>query len=263
MAAVSGAQRLPSHRRLIVMCTVSFIPNKTGFDLAMNRDEQLGRMAALPPAMIEHGVFKALYPRELQGGTWIGLNEAGLAFALINWYSETQRQAAGTLSRGGVIPALLATATARDAESALMEMPLKRLNPFRIIVISLAEHCLHEWRSNGEMIKGSVLPWDKHHWFSSGFDEATANRIRLATCQQAAQELDADTLPWLRRLHSSHHPAKDAFSICMHRIGACTVSYTEIVADSKSAVMTYHASPMCGRGPHLSSCVRLLLRTKH
>ena len=97
------------------MCTVSFLPARDGYQLAMNRDEQLSRMAAFPPATQKCGALRALYPHELSGGTWVGVNEAAVGFALVNWYSKPQRKGSDTLSRGMVIPELLAS---RDIEGA-------------------------------------------------------------------------------------------------------------------------------------------------
>ncbi len=237
------------------MCSVSFLPHSGGFDLLMNRDELLSRPAALPPSIHRCGGLAALYPHELHGGTWAGINESGLTLALINWYS--QPQLAGTLSRGEVIPALLAEETAGEAEVRLKALPLSRMNPFRLIIVSPSEKRLQEWRSSGSLLEGSALPWEKCHWFSSGFDEEQANHVRRLTCGDAAGEADADTLPWLRRLHRSHVPTNGAFSLCMHRADACTVSCTEISLNSTGAVMAYHAGPPCCSGPPFTMSLRL------
>ena len=66
------------------MCTVSFIPRPEGFYLAMNRDESVDRVLALPPAEFRRAGLRCLYPHEPAGGTWIGANEAGLCLALMN-----------------------------------------------------------------------------------------------------------------------------------------------------------------------------------
>lgn len=243
------------------MCSVSFLPHSRGFDLLMNRDEQLSRPAALPPAVHQCGEFAGLYPCELGGGTWIGLNEAGLTLALINWYS--QPQCASTLSRGVVIPALLAAETAREVDVRLRALPLSRMNPFRVMVISPGEKRLQEWRSNGTLLEGFALAWERRHWFSSGFDEDEANRVRRLTCRRAAGDFDEGTLPWLRRLHRSHQPARGAFSVCMHRVDAGTVSCTGVSVCRDEARMTYHAGPPCRRGPHFVKGLRLHAEKAH
>lgn len=239
------------------MCTVSFLPADDGFHLAMNRDEQLSRRAALPPGIAKRGALRALYPRELSGGTWIGVNEAGIAFALINWYSQPQRKGADTISRGEVIPALLAADTAAEAEALLASLDVAEMNPFRLIVASNSERVLQEWRSIGGRIEGVSMPWKRAHWFSSGFDEAEAGRVRALTCARAARLSPPDSAAWLRELHGSHHPSKGAFSICMHRIDACTVSCTELSVDKASAAMRYAAGPACERGPRFAKTLRL------
>src|SRR5271165_3685691 len=83
------------------MCTVTFSPRKTGYALAMNRDEQLTRAAGLPPARkILNGL---LCPSEPGGGTWIAINQHGVSFALIDWYSVAARVRGDSVSRGEII----------------------------------------------------------------------------------------------------------------------------------------------------------------
>jgi hypothetical protein len=239
------------------MCTVSFLPSADGYHLAMNRDEQLSRMAALPPEQMRCGTLKAIYPHELGGGTWVGVNETGLAFALINWYSQPQRPRAGMITRGDVIPALLRAVTIAEARALLAQLPLDRMNPFRLIMVSDRENAVVESRWSGESLEEIMLPWQRQHWFSSGFDESEANRRRRLTCAREARSSSPDSVKWLRNLHRSHHPSKGAFSICMHRVDACTVSYTELSVNKLAAVMTYSAGPACERGPHFSKTLRI------
>ena len=73
------------------MCSVSFVPRDDGFVLAMNRDELFSRAAALPPEVRSLGKLAALCPREPAGGTWVGVNTAGMAFSLINWHLRPER----------------------------------------------------------------------------------------------------------------------------------------------------------------------------
>jgi hypothetical protein len=48
-------------------------------------------------------------------------------------------------------------------------------------------------------------------------------------------------------LHRSHQPDRDAFSVCMHREDAETVSYTEILATRRWAKMRYCARSPCAK----------------
>ena len=60
------------------MCTVTLIARRNGYALGMNRDERLARVAALPPKNQRLERRHALFPSEPNGGTWIGVNDAGV-----------------------------------------------------------------------------------------------------------------------------------------------------------------------------------------
>lgn len=227
------------------MCSVSFVPRDDGFVLAMNRDELLSRDSALPPEVLWRGRLAVLCPRECSGGTWIGVNSAGMAFSLINWHSQPERVCGDLISRGEVVRALLSARGANSAASILKELPLKHMNPFRVIVVSLDERSLIEWRSGRDALEFSFLSWTRHHWFSSGLDEATANIMRRGVCSQVAD--DSLDVPSLRKLHRSHAPKVGPFSLCMHREDAGTVSYTELSVSGRMASMYYIDGPPCSR----------------
>jgi hypothetical protein len=226
------------------MCSVSLLPRDDGFVLAMNRDESLSRVSALPPEVLGRDGLSMLCPRELSGGTWIGVNSAGMAFSLINWYSQPDCAFGNPVSRGQVVRALLSARSQAAAASLLRELPLQRMNPFRLMVVSSSERSLTEWRSGGGDLEPFDLPWKRHHWFSSALDEGKANRIRRRVCARIDDDLD---LPSLRKLHRSHAPKAGPFSLCMHRKDACTVSYTEINVRGPMATTYYIAGPPCSK----------------
>jgi hypothetical protein len=242
------------------MCTVSFLPSADGYHLAMNRDEQLSRKAALPPALQRCGAIRALYPHELSGGTWIGVNEAAVSFALINWYSKPQRKGSDTPSRGRIIPELLHARNVEETRAGLSTVDLGRMNPFRLIMISGSERQIVEWRAADGSVEELCLPWERQHWFSSGFDEVGANRWRRIACLHETERSSPNSPGWLRRLHRSHHPTRGAYSICMHRVDACTVSSTELSVNATAAAMIYRAGPACQRGPRFRRTLRLSVR---
>ena len=236
------------------MCSVSFLPHTDGFVLAMNRDESRLRLSALPPEVLLRDELTMLYPRELNGGTWVGINSAGMAFALINWYSQPGCDHPNAVSRGEVVRTLLASRRSTAAASLLTGLPLSRMNPFRLMVISFKQRSLSEWQSRGGNLKRLELPWRRHHWFSSGLDEAKANEIRRRRCERAHGCLDSKTL---RKLHRSHSPKTGPFSWCMHQNDACTVSYTEIDVRGSIASTYYIAGSPCSRAPRFTASIHL------
>jgi hypothetical protein len=217
----------------------------------MNRDESVSRPVALWPEVHSIDGRPCVYPREPAGGTWIGLNDAGLCLALINWYAVPVRPVNGTISRGTIVKALLKARTLDESYSTLRLLPLNRLPPFRLIAIALRERAVVEFRWDQDVLLPERKRWTADHWFSSGLDESAAQAKRGEVCLQAWKKPHAGELQWLRELHKSHLPERGAFSICMHREEAATVSYTEIEIEDSLGVMRYHSGPLCGGSPDL------------
>jgi len=227
------------------MCTVTFIARKRGYALGMNRDEKLARVQALPPAERLVEGRRVLYPSEPAGGTWIALNESGVTFALINWYSITTRVNGAATSRGEVVVAVSGLDAESNAAARLQELPLKRINPFRLIGVFPVTRQVVEWRWDSKCLTAAEHRWKTQQWISSGFDEPTAQRVRNQTFQRAARQNSVGSLDWLRRLHRSHSPQSGPFSTCMHRDDATTVSYAEITVSPGKAAMSYHSGSPC------------------
>ncbi len=241
------------------MCTVSFLPRPQSFYLAMNRDEKRDRFAALAPAVVELEGRRAIFPREPAGGTWIAVNDAGVCLTLINWHRVQLKPKNDCVTRGLVVRELAGKCTAVEIATAMKMLPLRKLRPFRLIMIAPSQKRVIEWRWNLQRLAIRNHQWRRQHWFSSGFDERTAERIRAKVCAsfvaggddpgrrnaRAGVNADGYSLKWLRGLHCSHAPRRGPFSICMHRPDAATVSYTEISVSEKRATMRYKPGPVC------------------
>ena len=249
------------------MCTVSFLPNAKGFYLAVNRDEKLTRCRGLAPAIVNFRPRRAMFPREPNGGTWISANDAGTCLALINWHRVESEPAHHAVSRGEVVRELAGKSSMREIAEALAGLPLNRLRPFRLIAIIPSKKTVMEWRWNLQQLSTHKHAWKSRHWFSSGFNECRAERVRAGVCasfvtggddfgsretsprrKRAGVNAAGYSLSTLRRLHRSHLPERGPFSICMHRSDAATVSYTEIAVSGRRAAMRYKPGPTCSNG---------------
>ena len=230
------------------MCTVTFIPRKKGYLLGMNRDEKRSRVKGLPPAIHESRGHRMIYPSEPTGGTWIALNDLGVSFALINWYSIPARISSHAVSRGEVIPSVGAADSSIMVDKIIAQIPLKRTNPFRLVAVFLNSREIVEWRWDLKQLTRKEHPWRAQLWISSGFNEPQAQKVRSATFKKALRQKTAGSLRWLRRLHRSHVPHSGPFSICMHRDDAVTVSYTEIYLHWTRSMVTHS----CGAGCSMS-----------
>lgn len=250
------------------MCTVSFVPKPHGFYLAMNRDEKRDRPAALIPTVVEIEGRRAVFPYEPTGGTWISVNDGGVCLALINWYRIQRKPNNGSLSRGLVVRELAGESSTDKIAISVKRLPLRKLRPFRLIVVVPGEGRVIEWRWNLRRLMKRDHGWQRQHWFSSGFDQHRAEVERAKTCasfvagdadpgrwktsrpdRRAGVDATGFSLKRLRDLHRSHAPKRGPFSICMHRADAATVSYTEIAVSKQRIAMRYKSGPPCSMAP--------------
>src|SRR5262245_17599967 len=229
------------------MCTITFVARRSGYALGMNRDEKLARVTALPPARHRLGARTALFPSEPNGGTWIGVNDAGVTLALINWYSVSTHVTGQTISRGEIVKSSLATDSPSMTDGVLGNLHLSQVNPFRLIGVFLHQKAVIEWRWNLHQLERLDHRWQTNTWISSGFDEPGAQQIRSRIFRSALRQSSAQSIDWLRRLHRSHQPEIGPYSICMHRDDAKTVSYTEVIVTASRATMRYQPGPPCRR----------------
>ncbi|NJN05108.1 MAG: hypothetical protein HC814_00110 [Rhodobacteraceae bacterium] len=215
----------------------------------MNRDEHRLRVAGLSPGSFRFDGRTAVHPSEPGGGTWIALNDAGVTFALINWYSIRRLVKDGPVSRGEVVRRTRHAASPREAQSLLNKLPIERFNPFRLIGVFPQERSIYEWRWDQEKLRELTRAWKHGIWISSGFDEPGAERTRSATWERAQRQGTAGSLDWVRRLHRSHKPDCGPYSICMHRDDAVTVSYTEVVVNHRAATLRHVSGAPCENAP--------------
>jgi Transport and Golgi organisation 2 len=223
------------------MCTLSFLPNEFGYVVAMNRDERRARVTASPPQVFGN----AIYPREPGGdGTWIAVNSSGITLALLN------RNLSGGMylksrSRGEVIPALAGCESLSDIQRRLVELNCKGMCPFRLFAVSPNEHEVCEWDWQEQKLTPITFAWQQRHWYSSGMSDEEAERRRGAVVQQAWLQTEAGSVGWIRNLHRSHEPKRGAFSLCVHRDDASTVSYSEIMVDNTRVEFRYAGGSPC------------------
>jgi hypothetical protein len=237
------------------MCTVTFVPKTDGFLLAMNRDDAYSRAETTPPLVHTLDDSRALFPSEINGGTWIAANDSGLAFCLLNWNRPVL--AAKTRSRGEIIPAI-AHATSLEQLAVLMhQVPSDGLHPFRLIAFSLPEQSIREWRVHARP-ETIDFPWEYRHWFSSGVGDDEAAKRRQKICAEALTQPDALSSSWVRRLHQSHGAEPGPYSICVHRETGGTLSYTEVETAATEVTMRYSPTSACKNQPMPS--LRLPLR---
>lgn len=229
------------------MCTVTFIPGGDGYRIGMNRDERTSRPGASLPAVFEQGSIGSIYPRDVEGGTWIGVNSVGNGFALLNW-NDIPTLHAKLRTRGSVIPAVIGSTDPADAQSSLCSLNLQGILPFTLLGFFPKEKVVLVWRWNQGSLQSEVVPWKMRQWCSSSLSDAQASQRRGISLALASRESDTGSSAWLRRLHGSHMPRDRAFSTCVHRGNVETVSYTELTCTDRHIKCEYVVGSPCRVG---------------
>jgi len=228
------------------MCTLSFVPTADGYVAGMNRDELLTRPVARPPEILTLAGMRVIRPSEPCGGTWIACNCRGVLLALLNWNDEAgNARPEKRRSRGLVIPELIWQSDSAAVHTRLGQMRLEGLLPFRLIGVFREEAAVVEWRWDVKRAERNDYTWKRRHWFSSSLSDSSAAEGRGRAFAEAAKVPDAGSQQWLRTLHKSHVPAAGAYSVCVHRLDAATVSYTEVCCGGDQTSMEYFPGSPC------------------
>lgn len=225
------------------MCTVTIVPTPSGpagYRMACSRDEQHGRTPAQPPQNVRFNGINALMPIDPHsGGTWVGVNEAGLSITLLN-YNPPVPPIGRDRSRGLVIPALLGSQNLDDLLSHASTIERERMMPFRLLACDGRK--LLAWRSTEPIDEAQVTQWDRLPVMltSSGLGDHLVQTPRRALFESWFGETADDYLQRQLAFHQHRWPGREHLSICMHRDDARTVSYTTIDVADECITMNYH-----------------------
>lgn len=97
-----------------------------------NRDEELSRPAQTP-AVYERGEMRILAPRDLKaGGTWIGVNEAGVFSGVTNRFGRSSEP--HHHSRGELVFQALESSTAGEAADRIQGLSAEDYNGFHLVI---------------------------------------------------------------------------------------------------------------------------------
>jgi Transport and Golgi organisation 2 len=226
------------------MCTVSWVHQPGGYHLLCNRDEKRTRGAGLAPQEWIRGGVRYIAPTDVDfGGTWIAVNELGLSVCLLNRAVATG-SVAGMRSRGLLLRELAWAPSAAECLLWLKQLDLRSFAGFTLLVLEPdTPAALAEW--DGEQLV--VDPAGNGHipLTSSSYDPDGVRRSRLnafARYVDAAKQIDpAD----LYRFHASHGPSPDAYSPCMHRADAETVSFSWVTVTRDEIRFLYSPASPC------------------
>jgi hypothetical protein len=219
------------------MCTVSWLHDDNGYLLFCNRDEKRSRAKALGPQVNSREGVRFIAPTDsAAGGTWIGVNEFGISLCLLN---GAHVGAVASKSRGLLIPDLLSAVSVQQVIERVTLLDLSPFSPFTLAILAAGRRAvLIAWNCATKSITATAeahMPLVSSAFDADGVRSRRHKEFRRIT--GGAGRLNAAAL---LDFHRSHGTAPDAYSVCMHRPDAETVSFSSIRV-TRSEVEFYYA----------------------
>jgi hypothetical protein len=210
-----------------------------------NRDELDTRLSAEHPKVFARDDVRYLAPIDSHcGGTWIAANEYGLTIALLNGATPSAR---ASRSRGHLVCDLAAQRTVDEVHERLAGNDLDAYAGFQLVVLQPYESArLFEW--DGRRLRVTRDAEHRMPLTSSSFDAVGIRKSRLTEFSLRKNAAGGVNVAVLREFHRSHglrgnHPS--AYSICMHRPGARTVSFTRVDVSKSHVQLFYSPAAPC------------------
>ena len=213
------------------MCTVTLRCDGGSLLLTMNRDERWDRAPEEPPRLIPGAPGRPswLAPFDsASGGTWIGVNDRGVAACVLNGYGpgdEALRGNPSVPSRGSIIPRILEEQDGEGRARVLGVVDFSAYASFTLLVVSKDGGEIVRWRHGGELTREEVgLGWS--FLTSSSWDEpeVAASRRRAFDAWRASGEVMIAGMP---ALHLSVPPGEEARAAFMTREMSANRSVTQ------------------------------------
>lgn len=220
------------------MCFVALHRHQGSLYIISNRDENIGRKVAKPPAIVSIAPYEAVMPLDGEaGGTWVAVRNDGVTAVLFNGALRAhQKTDQHTQSRGFIIPRLLRYAQPIDF---LTYVDLQHTEPFSLLLAINAAAWLYRW-DGITLIEKTLDTTESPCWSSA----------TLYTEEQAGMRR-SEWLNWLKSQAGNQRPSFEEFvqlsknapaedSIFMQRSnGLQTVSSTIIQIEEGHAAITY------------------------
>jgi uncharacterized protein with NRDE domain len=231
------------------MCTLLIatqVWGETPLVIAANRDEALARASAGPELREERGM-RIVAPRDLEGGgTWLGLNAAGIFVAITNRHNGVRH--ADARSRGQLVLDALAEHTVEDAVRHIASLDPQMHNPFHLVVADAARADL-VW-SDGHQYRHDPLAAGITVVTERSFGAAPTGRIGLleARVEGLASREPPAAEAWMELLRE-HRDDAPLEGVCVHApaLGYGTRSSTVLMLnrDPRQSVFLHADGPPC------------------
>jgi hypothetical protein len=222
------------------MCTVTLRCGAGSLLLTMNRDERLERAPEEAPRRISGDAVRPSWLAPIDsasGGTWIGVNERGVASCVLNGYEPADEALRGdplVPSRGSIIPRILEEQDGVGPARLPGGLDFSAYPSFTLLVASHEGGEIVRWRRGAGLTRESV-PLGLTFLTSSSWNESevSAWRRKAFNAWRASGEPEQDGLPTLHLLAPAGDEATASF---MTRKTSATRSITRVRVDASAQV---------------------------
>jgi uncharacterized protein with NRDE domain len=214
-----------------------------------NRDEHLDRASSPPRLWPGQASRPFVAPRdEVAGGTWLGVNAAGVFVGITNRYLGPKDDA--RVSRGALVTDALSLPSARAIHEAMAAVPASRHNGFHLVYADA--HDVLATASNGTHVAQLTLGSGVHVITerSFGADDDAPRRARIAAAwSRLALPLPHLDLDRLSRLLTEHDETDLLAATCIHvpglRYGTRSGTAIALTGDPTQSAMRWAEGPPC------------------
>ncbi len=245
------------------MCTLTIIPYNNKIFVGFNRDELRNRKIAIPPSFYVDNNIKMIYPKDANfGGTWIGANELGFLFFLLNYNQKNlyknyffNKAYKNKKSRGLIIPELLKLESEKKIHEYLQNFDYWNYSPFRLIFFNVNNFNVLQfiYSGRGKKTRCYTIPFFQA---SSGLGDHKIYPLRKKLFNAFLQNQPSIKKQIL--FHDYKNPKNPLENIKVNRKLAKTVSQIFILIHHQKAIIHYYDLIQKKRLKYL-----LYLRTAH
>ena len=227
------------------MCTVTVVApsdRSLRWRMACNRDELRTRAAGQPPVSRAAGDRRAVMPIDpASGGTWVAVNDAGVAMTLLNVNRADAPAGGGPLkSRGLIIPDLVHNGSARQSADSALTCDPADYPPFRLVIVDDCD--VVSLYSDGQTMRDQRWPTTAAPllFTSSGLGDHLVEPPRRRLFEEFFHERPVDDYGARQDEYHRHRwPDRPHLSVCMQRSDARTVSLTIIERGDDGVRLSY------------------------
>jgi hypothetical protein len=218
------------------MCTVTLRCGDGSVTLTMNRDERLERGPEEPPRRIPGDAVRPAWLAPFDsasGGTWIGVNERGVASCVLNGYEPSDEALRGDPSipsRGSIIPRILEEQDGAGPARLPEVLDFAAYPSFTLLVTSKDGGEIVRWRRGVGLTREEIVPgWTFLTSSSWNEPEVAVWRRQAFDAWRTAGEPAAHGLPSFHVVANAGDEARAPF---MTRDTSATRSITQVSIDS-------------------------------